>query len=95
MCGSCNTLNDLYNRVCVPKKIESLNLHDFNMITEINELKTLTKHISCECNAICGKILRIKYDKVNGFVRVYDGTRYLVLFGPEKYDTFTKELDLL
>ena len=22
----------------------------------------------------------------NGFIRVYDGTRYLVLFGPEKYD---------
>ena len=22
---------------------------------------------------------------VNGFIRVYDGTRYLVLFGPEKY----------
>ena len=23
--------------------------HDFNMITGINESKTLTKHISCEC----------------------------------------------
>ena len=44
---------------------------------------------------IGGKILRVKYDKVDGFVRVYDGTRYLVLFGPEKYDTFTKELDML
>ena len=22
----------------------------------------------------------------NWFIRVYDGTRYLVLFGPEKYD---------
>ena len=43
MCESCNTLNDLYNRICAPNKTESLNLHDFNMITEINELKTLTK----------------------------------------------------
>ena len=23
----------------------------------------------------------------NWFIRVYDGTRYLVLFGPEKYDS--------
>ena len=47
--GSCNTLNDLSNKVCVPNKTEDLNLSMFNMITAINESKTLTKHISCEC----------------------------------------------
>ena len=47
--GSCNTLNDLLHKVCVPNKKEDLNLSMFNMITGINELKTLTKHISCEC----------------------------------------------
>ena len=47
--GSCNTLNDLSNKVCVPNKTEDLNLSVFNMITEINESKTLTKHISHEC----------------------------------------------
>ena len=46
---SSNTLNDLSNKVCVPKKTEDLNLGLFNMITEINESKTLAKHISCEC----------------------------------------------
>ena len=46
--GSCNTLNDLSNEVCVPNKTEYLNLSMFNMITGRNELKTLTKHISCE-----------------------------------------------
>ena len=46
--GSCNTLNDLSNKVCVPNKTEDLNLSVFNMITGINESKTLTKHISCE-----------------------------------------------
>ena len=30
------------------------------------------------------KPLRIRFDKVEGFIRVYDGTRYLVLFGSEK-----------
>ena len=41
--GSCTTLNDLSNRICVP------NLDVFNMITGINQLKILTKHTSCEC----------------------------------------------
>ena len=26
------------------------------------------------------------FDIIDGFVRDYNGTRYLVLFGPEKYD---------
>ena len=42
--GSCNTLKNLSNKVCVPNKTEV-----FNMITGINESKTLTKHISCKC----------------------------------------------
>ena len=46
---SCNTSNDLSNKICVPNKTEDLNLSVFNMITGINESKTLTKYISCEC----------------------------------------------
>ena len=46
--GSCNTLNDLSNILCVPNKTEDLNLSVFNMITGINESKTSTKYISCE-----------------------------------------------
>ena len=26
------------------------------------------------------------FNKVDGFIRVYDRSNYLVLFGPEKYD---------
>ena len=47
--GRCNTLNKLSDKVCVPNKTEGLNLSVFNMITEINESKILTNHISCEC----------------------------------------------
>ena len=46
--GGYNTLNDLSNKVCIPNKTEDLNLSVFNMVKGINELKTLTKHISCE-----------------------------------------------
>ena len=34
---------------------------------------------------IGAKPLRIRFNKVDGFIRVYGGTRYLVLFGTEKY----------
>ena len=35
---------------------------------------------------IAAKPLRIRSDKRHRFIRVYDGTRYKVLFGSEKYD---------
>ena len=33
---------------------------------------------------IDAKPLGIRFDKVDGFIKVYHGTRYLVLFGSEK-----------
>ena len=32
------------------------------------------------------KPLRIRFNNIDGFIRVYDGVRYLVLFRSEKYD---------
>ena len=32
------------------------------------------------------KPLRIRLDKIDGFIRIYDGIRYLTLFGSENYD---------
>ena len=49
--GSCNTLNDLSNKICVPNKTRDLNIIVFNMITGINEQKFLIKDISCECKS--------------------------------------------
>ena len=37
-------------------------------------------------NLIGSKLLHIRFDKTDGFNRVYDRTRYLVLFGAEKED---------
>ena len=47
--GNCTILNDSSNKVCVANKIEDLNLSVFSIITGINESKTLTKHLLCEC----------------------------------------------
>ena len=47
--GSCNTLNYLSHRVCVPNKTEGLNLSVFNMITGKDESLSLTKYIPRKC----------------------------------------------
>ena len=47
--GSCNTLDEVSGRECVLNETEYLNLNVFNMITGINESRTLPKHISCKC----------------------------------------------
>ena len=33
--GSCNTLNDISNKICVPNQTEDLNLNVFKLITGI------------------------------------------------------------
>ena len=64
---SCNTLNDLPKKVCVPNKTEDLNLSMFNMITGVNESKMLTKHISCECKC---RFDRKNVIQINGAITI-------------------------
>ena len=45
---SCDTPNDLSNKICVPNKTEDLSLSVFNIIRGISEPKTIIKHISCQ-----------------------------------------------
>ena len=47
--GSCNTLNDLCNKACVPNRSEDLNILAFNMITGKNESIIVIKGIPFEC----------------------------------------------
>ena len=35
---------------------------------------------------IPSKPLRTRFDKIDGILRIYDGTRYLTLFGTKKFD---------
>ena len=44
---------------------------------------------------IGAKPLRIRFDKVDEFIRVYDRTRYLALFGPEEYDAIYNRIRYL
>ena len=47
---------------------------------------------------IGAKLLRLRFDKVDGFIRVYGRIKYLVLFGLEKhstiYDRFKSHIEL-
>ena len=61
--GSCNTINDLSNKVCVPNNTEDLNLIMFNMITGIKESKTLIKHISAIVDV---KLMEENLIQING-----------------------------
>ena len=41
------------------------------------------------------KPLRIRFDEMDGFIKIYDGIRYLILFGPEQYDAIYNRIRYL
>ena len=41
------------------------------------------------------KPLGISFDKVDGFIKIYDGTIYLVLFGLKRYDAIDDRIRYL
>ena len=46
----------------------------------------LVYSIACK-TLVDSKPLHIRFNKIHGFITVYDGTIYLVLFGKEKFDS--------
>ena len=65
-------------------KIEDFNLVNI-LIDEKSYKNILIYNISYK--NLVATLLRSRFNKINGFTRVYDGTRYLVLFQSEKYDS--------
>ena len=65
--GSCNTLNDLSNKVCIPNKTEDLNLSVFNIITGINESKVLQSmyHVNVNVN-----LMKQNVSQINGGITI-------------------------
>ena len=66
-------------------KVEDFNLNNV-LIDEISHERILIYDISYK-TLIDSKPLRIRFDKIDGIIRIYDGTRYLALFGTKIYDT--------
>ena len=46
-------------------------------------------------NLICPKPLHVTFDKIDGFIRIYHGTRYSVFLGSEKYDAIYNRIRYL
>ena len=65
-------------------KIEDFNFDNI-LINEKSNKNVLVNDISNK-NLFGSKPLPIRFNEVDGFIRVYDGTRYLTLFGSEIYD---------
>ena len=69
--GNCNVL---YPKICVPKETKDINIKAFNIITNKNEAKAKTGHISCvykcktysaTCSSIVQQVIQIK----NGIIK--------------------------
>ena len=75
---TCYYFNDIF-------KIEDFD-YDNILIDEKPYKNILVYNITYK-TLIAAKSLRIRFDKTDGFIRVYDRTRYLVLFAIEKHDS--------
>ena len=60
--GSCNTLNDLSNKKCIPNKSEDLNIHVSNLIKEKMNQRFLQNiyHANVNVNLMVHYVLQIK-----------------------------------
>ena len=88
---------DIKNRTCYYFddiiKIEDFDLNNI-LIDKKSYGNILVYNISYK-SLIDYKPLRIRFSKIDGFIRVYDGTRYLVLFEREKYDSIYQRIRYL
>ena len=74
-------------------KIEDFDF-DNNLIDEKWYENILVYNISYE-SLIDSKPSCIRFDKIDRFIRVYDGTRYLILFESEQYDSIYQRIRYL
>ena len=47
--GSCNTLDDTIEKLCVSNVIKGLNIKVYNFLTMLNETRNVLRHESCKC----------------------------------------------
>ena len=55
--GNCNSINDLYAKICVPDIVKNLNVKVFNLISRTNETRSIKLHETCKCICRLNKII--------------------------------------
>ena len=86
--------NDEFEKFCI-KNYTCYYFHDKTKFedSDIDNISTVKKSYEniliykISYNTLIGlNHLRIRFNNMEGFIRVYEGTRYLVIFGSEYYD---------
>ena len=90
--------NNKFKKVCIKNcwcyyfdDVIKLNFDIPNILIEEKSHENILIYNISYRTLIDPKPLRIRFDKIDGFIRIYDGTRYLTLFGSENLMLFTAE----
>ena len=82
----------------IVRRFHEVKFEDFNsdniLIDEKSQENILIYDISYK-TLIREKLLRIRFSKIDGLIRIYDGNRYLTLLGSEKYDAIYSRIRYL
>ena len=66
-----------------------------NILTDEISYGNILIYVISHKTLIDPKPLQVKFDKIDGFIKIYDGSKCLVLLCPENMMLFTIELDIL
>ena len=82
----------------IVRRFHEVKFEDFNsdniLIDEKSQENILIYDISYK-TLIREKLLRIRFSKIDGLIRIYDGNRYLTLLGSERYDAIYSRIRYL
>ena len=80
---------DIKNRICYyfDDIIKTQNFDPNNVLTDEKPYENILVFNISYKRLIDSMPLRIRFDKIDGFIRGYDGIRYLVLTGSQKHDS--------
>ena len=88
---------DIKNRTCFSfddiMRVTDIDFIDILLDRKSNE-NILTFDISYK-TFMGAKALPIQFEKIDRFIKTYDGIRYLVLFAPERYNTIYEGINYL
>ena len=93
--------NKEFEKVCIKNRMcyyldDIIKSKEFNLDDILTDEKSHENILIYDIKTLIGlKPLRIRFDKINGLIRIYHGVRYLTLFGSEKYDAIYDRIGYL